>query len=111
MEVASGIHRLSSGVPNFYVVEEAGKLALVDAGAAGDWNLFVQALQGMGRQLGDLEAVLVTHAHSDHTGFAERARITARATVWIHQDDQEQARGAKPAKNDRGLAPYLLKPE
>ena len=32
MEVADGIHRLTQGIVNFYLIEEGGKLALVDAG-------------------------------------------------------------------------------
>ena len=35
-EVAEGIHRLTSGVSNFYLIKESGKLVLVDAGAPRD---------------------------------------------------------------------------
>jgi glyoxylase-like metal-dependent hydrolase (beta-lactamase superfamily II) len=35
-----------------------------------------------------LEAVLLTHAHSDHTGFAERARAESGARVWTHRADR-----------------------
>jgi glyoxylase-like metal-dependent hydrolase (beta-lactamase superfamily II) len=40
----------------------------------------------------DVEAVLLTHAHSDHTGFAERARTEAHAAVRIHGADAEVAK-------------------
>lgn len=70
MEVAPGVHRLTNGVSNFYLVEDAGKLLLVDAGASGDWDLFAQAVAALNRTPADLEAVLLMHAHSDHTGFA-----------------------------------------
>jgi glyoxylase-like metal-dependent hydrolase (beta-lactamase superfamily II) len=65
----------------------------------------------MGRRLEDLDAVLITHAHSDHTGFAERARSTAEVPVWIHQADAGVAKGAKPAKNDGKARSYLLRVE
>jgi glyoxylase-like metal-dependent hydrolase (beta-lactamase superfamily II) len=42
---------------------------LVDAGAPRDWELLVRALASMGRGLDNLDAVLITHSHSDHTGF------------------------------------------
>jgi hypothetical protein len=45
-EVAEGIHRLTNGVANFYLIEEPGKLVLVDAGAPKDWALFTQAALG-----------------------------------------------------------------
>jgi glyoxylase-like metal-dependent hydrolase (beta-lactamase superfamily II) len=55
--------------------------------------------------------VLITHAHSDHTGFAERARTSANAVVWIHEADVDQARGGKQPKHDGKMAPYLAKAE
>ena len=111
MQVADGVHRLTQGVSNFYLVEDGGKLILVDAGASGDWGLLVQELGTLGLKPEDLNAVLVTHAHSDHTGFAERARTSAGATIWIHQHDVAQAKGAKQPKNDRSIFGYLLRGE
>ena len=111
MQVADGIHRLAPGVCNFYLVEEGGKLTLVDAGAPRDWELLVRTLASMGRGLEDLDAVLLTHAHSDHTGVAQRARSTAATPVWIHQADAAVAKGAKPGKNDGKLSVYLLRVE
>jgi glyoxylase-like metal-dependent hydrolase (beta-lactamase superfamily II) len=99
------------GVCNFYLVEEAGKLVLVDAGAPRDWDLLLRTLATIGRGPGDLDAVLITHAHSDHTGFAERARTSAAAPVWIHEADAAVAKGAKPGKNDGKASSYLLRVE
>jgi len=91
IEVAKGVHRLTNGVANFYLIEESGKLVLVDAGAPKDWA-FTQAALGAGKVTGDLDAVLLTHAHTDHTGFAEQARATTGARVWIHEQDVQMAR-------------------
>ena len=95
IEVAKGVHRLTNGVANFYLIEESGKLVLVDAGAPKDWALFTQAALGAGKVAGDLDAVLLTHAHTDHTGFAEQARATTGARVWIHEQDVQMARTGK----------------
>ena len=111
MQVAEGVHRLTRGVCNFYLVEQGGRLVLVDAGAPRDWELLVRTLATLGRGLDDLDAVLITHAHSDHTGFAERARTSAHAPVWIHQEDGDVAKGARPSKNDGRIASYLLRAE
>jgi glyoxylase-like metal-dependent hydrolase (beta-lactamase superfamily II) len=108
VEVAQGIGRLTQGVVNFYLIEEGGKLLLVDAGAPRDWTLLVRTLGEMGRPIGDLDAVLLTHAHSDHMGMAERARTEAGATVWVHQLDADVAKGGKPPKNDGKATAYLL---
>jgi glyoxylase-like metal-dependent hydrolase (beta-lactamase superfamily II) len=95
----------------FYLLQDGGKLVLVDAGAPGDWNLLLRTLTALGRGLEDLEAVLITHAHSDHTGFAERARTTAGVPVWIHRADAEVAKGATPSNNDSKASSYLLRVE
>lgn len=111
MEVAAGVHRLTKGVVNWYVVEDAGKLTVVDAGTPRDWNLLVETVGRLGRRLADVDAVLVTHAHADHTGFAERARTTAGARVLVHEADAGLARGGKQAKADGGLLRYLVRTE
>jgi glyoxylase-like metal-dependent hydrolase (beta-lactamase superfamily II) len=107
-EVAAGIHRLTDGVANFYLIEESGKLVLVDAGAPRDWTLFSQAVRGLGREVGDLDAVLLTHAHTDHTGFAERARASTGARVWVHDQDVQMARTGKVGPRDGKTSAYLL---
>jgi glyoxylase-like metal-dependent hydrolase (beta-lactamase superfamily II) len=111
MQVKEGVHRLTQGVVNFYLIEEGGKLLLVDAGAPGDWDLLVRAVAALGHRLDDLEAVLLTHAHADHIGTAERARSTAGARVWVHQADAEMATTAAAPKNDGKIRSYLLRAE
>ena len=51
-EVAKGVHRLTNGVANFYLIEQAGKLVLVDAGAPKDWALFTRAALNLGKVSG-----------------------------------------------------------
>jgi glyoxylase-like metal-dependent hydrolase (beta-lactamase superfamily II) len=111
MEVAAGVHRFTSGVPNWYLIEEGGKVLLVDAGTPADWRGLLTALQARGRTLADVDAVVLTHAHSDHTGFAEKARAEARARVLVHEADESMARQGGRRKTDAGLGRYLLHPE
>ena len=111
MQVAEGLHRLTGGVVNFYLIEDGGKLTLVDAGAPGDWDLFVRALSTLGRPPEALDTVLLTHAHSDHTGFAERARTSAAASVWIHRADERVARTGAVGENEAGYGRYLFRVE
>lgn len=111
MLVGDGIHRLTNGVVNFYLVEDAGALTLVDAGAPGDWQTLVATLRSIGRSPADVRAVLLTHGHSDHTGFAERARSEAGATVRIHRADVDRATKGTTSKNEAGYGRYLLRLE
>jgi glyoxylase-like metal-dependent hydrolase (beta-lactamase superfamily II) len=110
MEVAEDVQLLTQGVTNFYLIEEAGRFTVVDAGTPGDWDFFVRSLTTLG-QLVDLEAVLLTHAHPDHTGFAEKARTETAATVWVDAADAEAARTGQPGQKDGSVAHYLFRAE
>jgi glyoxylase-like metal-dependent hydrolase (beta-lactamase superfamily II) len=109
VQVSDGVHRLTQGIVNFYLIGESGKYTVVDAGTPGDWAYFVRSLAGLGVKLADVDAVLLTHAHSDHTGFAERARAEAGAQVWIHRDDEQAARTGRTGKRDDKVTSYLLR--
>ena len=111
MLVAEGIHRLTGGVCNFYVIDEGGRRVLVDAGAPADWALLARTMDELGWAIDSIEAVLLTHAHSDHTGFAERARRDAGARIYVHDRDRSMAQGAKPPKNESSVARHLLHAE
>jgi len=58
----------------------------VDGGLPGHLPQLRSHLEGSGRSLGDIRAVLLTHAHPDHTGAAAAVR-QAGADVWVHQRD------------------------
>ena len=102
MEVVQGVHRLTRGVVNFYLVTDAGKLTLIDAGTPGDWDVFARAVTSLGRTLADLDSVLPTHAHQRPRvkTFAERARTEAHADRnGSNPGDEAVARsGRRPKK-------------
>jgi glyoxylase-like metal-dependent hydrolase (beta-lactamase superfamily II) len=109
MQVTNGIHRLTGGIANFYLIEEGSGVVLVDAGTPRDWGLFVSAMEQLGHDLTDLDAVLLTHSQADHTGFAERARSTAGSQVFIHRDDETGITTGENFKADGALGGYLFK--
>ncbi len=105
------VTRLTSGISNWYLVEEGSKVTLIDAGVPADWKLLLGALRSRGLGLDAVDCVLLTHAHSDHTGFAERARTEAGSTVRVHEADAAAARGGPLGKHETGLARYLVHAE
>src|SRR5215204_4100027 len=86
-DVANGVHRIEDAYTNWYLIEEDSRLTVVDAGVPISWDSFTNALQTLGRQQADVEAVVLTHAHFDHIGFAERARAQLGIPVWAHEND------------------------
>jgi glyoxylase-like metal-dependent hydrolase (beta-lactamase superfamily II) len=93
-EVADGIHRFEDVYANWYVLEEGGRLTLLDAGLPADWRSFTAALARLRHRLADIDAVLVTHHHADHRGNAQRLR-EAGARVFAHPADAPYIRGDK----------------
>jgi glyoxylase-like metal-dependent hydrolase (beta-lactamase superfamily II) len=94
-QVAPAVQRVTGGVTNFCLVEEGDSSRWSMPAPWGTGDLLQRALSAQG---GVLEAVVPTHVHADHTGFAERARTKADAPVWVHQADAAVAKGAKPGK-------------
>ena len=86
-DVAEGVHRIGEHFVNWYLIEESGRVTVVDAGLPASWGSFLEALGAIGRSPGDVEALVLTHAHFDHIGFAERARSELGIPVWVHEND------------------------
>ena len=96
MKITTGVHRLGSGLVNAYLVEEGGEVTIIDAGLPGYWRDLPAELAAMGRSLGDVRAVVLTHGHSDHIGFAEQARRELKVPISVHEIDAALARGEVP---------------
>ena len=90
--VAEGVHRIADAYTNWYLLEEDGRLTVVDAGVPSSWDSLHDALGQLGRKPSDIEAVVLTHAHFDHVGFAERARKEWDVHVWVHERDRSLSR-------------------
>jgi glyoxylase-like metal-dependent hydrolase (beta-lactamase superfamily II) len=89
MEVADGIHRFGTRMVNWYLIERGDGLTLVDAGMRGYWPQLERAVGALGRKVEEVEAVVLTHAHADHVGFAHQVKANSDATVWVHERDAE----------------------
>jgi glyoxylase-like metal-dependent hydrolase (beta-lactamase superfamily II) len=85
--VAEGVHRVEDAYTNWYLVEDEGRITVVDAGVPTSWWSLKGAFARLGRDLTDIEAIVLTHAHFDHIGFAERARKELGVPVWVHEND------------------------
>jgi glyoxylase-like metal-dependent hydrolase (beta-lactamase superfamily II) len=96
MKITDGIHRLGIGMINSYLVADGGGVTIIDAGLPGYWSALPGELAAMGHSLADVRAIVLTHGHSDHLGFAERARRTRGLPVSVHALDALLAQGKVP---------------
>ncbi len=84
---------------NVYLIADDTGVTLIDAGIPGQWKDLVAELGSMDRSLDDIRGVVLTHADSDHVGFAERLRTEHDVPVYVHEADAAQARGEVKVKN------------
>jgi glyoxylase-like metal-dependent hydrolase (beta-lactamase superfamily II) len=99
-DLAEGVHGVEHAHTNCYLVEDAEGVTLVDACFPSTAAAVVELLARIGRTPRDIRAVLLTHGHFDHVGFARGLKSSLGTPVWVH--------GA-----DRMLAahPYRYRPE
>ena len=86
-DVVPGVHRIEDSFTNWYLVEADDGLTVVDAGVPSSWDSLQDALRQIGRGSGDIRALVLTHAHFDHVGFAERARKELGIPVYAHEHE------------------------
>lgn len=99
MQLRPSLHRIGSDMVNVYLIEDERGVTLIDAGIPGLWDELVTELSDMGRSISEIRGVVLTHADSDHTGFAERLRRESGVPIRVHEDDAAQATGDVKKKN------------
>jgi glyoxylase-like metal-dependent hydrolase (beta-lactamase superfamily II) len=107
LNVADGVHRIEDAYTNWYLLEEDDRITIVDAGVPTSWGSLQSALAKLGRRRDQVEALVLTHAHFDHVGFAERARRELGIPVWVHENDAPLARHPMQYAHERPRSYYL----
>jgi glyoxylase-like metal-dependent hydrolase (beta-lactamase superfamily II) len=105
--VADGIHRVEDAYTNWYIVEDDAGLTIVDAGVPTSWDSFTDALASLGRRRDDVRALVLTHGHFDHIGFAERARRELGIPVHVHENDVPLTRHPLQYGHERARLHYF----
>ncbi|MFZ2176342.1 MAG: MBL fold metallo-hydrolase [Rhodococcus sp. (in: high G+C Gram-positive bacteria)] len=74
-----------------YAMESPGGLVLVDAGWNDDnaWAGLESGLEQIGHSVNEIEGVVLTHFHPDHTGLCGRVREASGAWIAMHEGDYE----------------------
>jgi glyoxylase-like metal-dependent hydrolase (beta-lactamase superfamily II) len=98
-EIAPGVHRLGSEIVNWYLVRDGDRLTAVDSGLPRFRDALESDLAVLGASPGDVEAVVLTHSDSDHTGLATDLR-DAGARVLINRADEASLARPGPKKGD-----------
>ncbi len=102
MQLAPSLHRVGSDMVNSYLVEDAGGVTVIDAGLPGNYRDLRVELAAMGRSIEEVRGVILTHADTDHIGYAERLRREHGIAIRVHELDAARARGEEKSNGKAG---------
>jgi hydroxyacylglutathione hydrolase len=111
MEIIPGIHRID-GVrgANAYLVIGEDKTSVIDTGMPGNAKRIAAYVEGLGKNLADIEFIILTHADIDHIGSAAELQRMTGAKLAIHADDAPILRGKESFKSIGGPLGFIFKP-
>lgn len=108
-DVSDGVHLVSASFVNCYLLEDERGVTLVDTGLPAMWPDLVSALGELNYTPDDISAVVLTHAHFDHTGCAARVKAELSVPVYAHNDDHYVAAHPYRYKRQRPAIVYPLR--
>ncbi len=80
-QVADNVFAFTGTEVNWVILQEGTELTLIDAGWERDIQEVERSIRSLGRGPEDLRAILLTHAHADHTGALNHPRRVRCAAV------------------------------
>jgi glyoxylase-like metal-dependent hydrolase (beta-lactamase superfamily II) len=96
-EIAPELYRISIPLAfgldfvHTYAAVEHDRVALFDTGPSmpSSLSLYQNALARIGRSIGDVDRIFITHSHVDHSGFAGRIQEISGAHIYLSQIEFE----------------------
>ena len=109
MQIANGLHRVGSDIVNSYLIVDKDGVTIIDAGLPRYWKELQAELAAIGKSLGDVRALILTHGDTDHIGFAARLYRETGIAACIHKADVDRAR-LTVKKPNSGWGPVKIGP-
>jgi glyoxylase-like metal-dependent hydrolase (beta-lactamase superfamily II) len=100
LDLAPGVHGVEHAHTNCYLITDDSGVTLIDAGFRSTGVAVLDLLAAIGRTITDIRALLLTHGHFDHVGFARGLQASLGTPIWVHGDDRSLA-----------AHPYRYRPE
>lgn len=110
-QIVPGLYGMRLGIVNVFLLENDGKLALIDTGMPGQAEKILAAAQALGYRPEQVRDIVVTHCHADHAGSLAALKARTGARVWMHPLDAALVRQGvpgRPFKPAPGALPRLM---
>lgn len=109
-KVADGVYQVKRGFRAFIVDGDDG-VTLIDTGLPKQGGFILAGLAEIGRSVEDVQAILLTHSHFDHSGNAGYLKDKSGGELYCSVEDAPAVSGKAavptPPVLDRGLLRFL----
>ncbi|MGW0925722.1 MBL fold metallo-hydrolase [Streptomyces sp. NPDC002755] len=92
VRVGDHVYLVSGSNTNWVIVKDGDSATLIDSGYPADYEQLLASLSAVGLAADAVSALLVTHAHNDHIGGAERLHASLDIPVLMHTEEVPHAR-------------------
>jgi len=106
-QIIRNIYQIGLGVVNAFIIEDQG-LTLVDTGMKGSADKIFLALKKSGKDPADIRRIILTHAHSDHSGSAAELKKRLGVPVWAHVEDASLITQGIAGRQPMALSPGVI---
>ena len=100
-QIAENVFAFTGTETNWIIIQEGTELTLVDAGWHGNIKEVESSIRSLGRRPQDVQVVLLTHAHADHTGALNY--LHDNYDVPLYMDPLEVSNALGETKETGGL--------
>ncbi|MCH7746438.1 MAG: MBL fold metallo-hydrolase, partial [Chloroflexi bacterium] len=110
MEIIPGVHAVPGVRWSRIYLIEGDTLALVDTGLPWSAQRVFNYIESIGRKPEELDTILMTHSHPDHTGGALKIIERTGAEIIAHADDTRSHSDNKTSPSDLGTGSSFRAP-
>ena len=96
LEIVPDLYQVTIRYANIFLIVEKS-LTLIDTGYSGSAPHITEFIQQLGRKADEINLIILTHNHLDHTGgLVELKKIATHARIAAHKADVEIPESAIP---------------
>lgn len=99
IRIANGIFQIRAIGARVTLLTEGGKVILVDAGFRGSSLAIENGLADLGLSMADIDRIVISHAHPDHSGGLAELTETFNVPVAVHHSESDIIEGKAPTPN------------